>query len=52
MRSRDLEWIQGALNVLIRLFRWYRLLANVAKYKAMTCQMGTRWSGISDEAVL
>ena len=50
--SRDLEWIQGALNVLIRLFRWYRLLANVAKYKAMTCQMGTRWSGISDESVV
>ena len=35
------EWLQGALNVLIGLLRRYRLVANFAKSKAMTCQR--RW---------
>ena len=39
--SRDPEWIQGPLNVPIDLFRRYRLVANVAKSKAMTFQTVT-----------
>ena len=31
------EWLQGALNVLIGLFLWIGLAANVAKSKTMTC---------------
>ena len=38
--SRYLEWIQGAPNLLIRIFRQYGMVANVAKYRAMTCQTG------------
>ena len=34
--SRDPEWLQGDLNVLIGLFRWYGLVSNVAKSKAVT----------------
>ena len=45
------EWLQGALNVLICLFCRYRLVANIAKSKAMTCQLGTIRSRISEEAV-
>ena len=45
------EWIQGALNVLICLVRGYRMLVNVTKSKAMTCQSGTLQSGISEEAL-
>ena len=49
--SRDPEWLQVALNVLIRILRRYRLLANVAKSKAMTFQLGTLRSAILEEAV-
>ena len=49
--SRDLEWLQGALNMLIRLFHRYRLVENVIKYKAITYQPGTLRSGMSEEAV-
>ena len=38
--SREPEWIQVALNVLIRLFRRIGLAANVAKSKMITCQSG------------
>ena len=37
---QDLEWLQGALNVLISLFRRYGLLANFEKSNATTCQTG------------
>ena len=43
--SRDPEEIQGALNVLIGLFRQYRLVVNVAKSKAMTCHPGNGGEG-------
>ena len=49
--SRDTEWLQVTLNVLISLFRWYRLVVNVASSKAMTCQPVTLRSGISEEVV-
>ena len=38
--SRDPEWLQGALNVLIILLQRYGLVTNVDKYKAMMCQPG------------
>ena len=49
--SRDLDWIQGALHVLISLLRRYGLVANFVKLKSMTCQLGTLRSGMSEEAV-
>ena len=36
--SRDLDWLQGYLNVIIGLFRHYKLVANVANSKAMMYQ--------------
>ena len=48
---RDLYWIQRKLNVLIGLFRRNILVANVAKYKAITCQIRTFWSGMLEEVV-
>ena len=36
--SRDLEWLQGALNVLIGLFLKIGLSSNVDKSNTMTCQ--------------
>ena len=38
---QDLEWLHGALNVLIGLFRRIGLMDNVAKSKMMMCQTGT-----------
>ena len=38
--SRDPEWLQGYLNVLIGLFRRIGLMANAVKSKTMTCQPG------------
>ena len=32
-----LEWLQGALNVLIGLLCWYVMVVNVAKSMAMIC---------------
>ena len=34
--SRDTEWIQGAINVLILLFRSVEIMANVAKSNTVT----------------
>ena len=48
--SRDLEWLHGKLNVLIRLFRRIGLAANVKTLNTMTCQPGAIISGISEEA--
>ena len=46
-----MEWLQGDLNVLICLFLWYGLVANVAKYKAVTLQPGILWFIMSEDAV-
>ena len=48
--SRYLEWIQGNLNLIISLFWWYILVANVAKFKSMTCQPVSIRSGMLEEA--
>ena len=45
------ELLQSNLNMLIGLFRQYRLLENVAKSKAMTCHTGTLNLGMSEWAV-
>ena len=44
---QDPECLQGALNVLVNLFRQYRLVMNVAKSKAMTFHLGALWYGMS-----
>ena len=49
--SREPEWLQGSISVLIDLLRQYGLVDNVANYKSMTCQPGAIWSGMSEEAV-
>ena len=49
--SRDPECLQGTPNVLIGLFQWYGLVANITKFKAMTCQSGAIWSGMSEKVV-
>ena len=49
--SRDPGWLQGALNMIIGLFRWYRLVANFVKSKSITCHLGALRSGMSEEAV-
>ena len=38
--ARNPEWLQNALNVIISLFQWCRLFANVAKYWTVTYQNG------------
>ena len=48
IRSRELEWIQNALNVLIGLFRRYRIVANVAKSWTITFQLRALQSGMSE----
>ena len=42
----DPYWIQGAANVLIRLFRRVRLTANTVKSTTMTCHPGVIPMGI------
>ena len=34
-----MEWLQGAMIVLIGLFFRYRMVLSAAKYKSMTCQL-------------
>ena len=38
--SQDLEWLRGALNMIIGLFCWYGLVVIVENFKDMTCQLG------------
>ena len=38
--SRDPEWLQGTINVIIRLFRRVGLMDNVKKSKTMPFQPG------------
>ena len=49
--SRDSDWLQNAMNVLIRLFRRYSLAANVKKSRTMTFQPGELWAGMSEDAM-
>ena len=47
--SREPEWTQGALKILIGMFWQIRLAANVAKLKTTMCQMGAIGPGMSEE---
>ena len=47
----DPEWLHGALNVIIGVFRRYEQVANISKSKAMTCQLVSIWYGMLEEAV-
>ena len=47
--SKDLEWLQGSLNVLIGLFRRVRLMTNVANSSTMICQTELIHTGMSEE---
>ena len=49
--SREQKWLRGSLNMPIGLFRRYGLVANIAKYKSMTCQTVEIWYGMSEEEV-
>ena len=40
IRSRDSEWLQGAVNALVGLFIGVILMVNVAKSKTMNFQPG------------
>ena len=46
---RYLELLQGAINVLIVVFRRVCLLANIKKSKTMTCQPEAIFTGMSEE---
>ena len=48
--SRYLEWLHGALNVLIRLFWRIGLADNVTNHKTIMCQPAVIRSGIPEEA--
>ena len=49
--SRDSDWLQHVLNVLVGLFRRYDLAANIATSRTMTCQSGSLKAGMSEEAM-
>ena len=44
--SRDSDWLQHAMNILVGLFRSYVLVANVAKSPTITCQPGVLQAGM------
>ena len=43
--SRDLEWLQHLMNVLVGLFWQYGLAANISKSRTMTFQPGAHLWG-------
>ena len=50
--SRDPEWLQHAMNVLVGLFRRYGLAAIVTKSRTLTGQPGALRPGMSEEAMV
>ena len=49
--SRDLDWLQHAMNILVGIFRSYDLAANVSKSRIITCQPSALRAGILEEAM-
>ena len=45
--SRDVEWIQHLMNVLVGLLRQYGLVSNIAKSRMMMCQPDSLRLGMS-----
>ena len=50
--SREPDWLQYTINVLVRLFRRYSMADSVAKSRTMTCQPGSLRAGILEEAMV
>ena len=48
--SRDADWLQHAMNILVGLFRWYSLENNVVKSCTMMCQPDALRFGVYAEA--
>ena len=48
--SRDADWLQHSMDVLVGLFQRYGLTANVAKSFTITCQPGALWLVIYAES--
>ena len=48
--SREPDWLQHLMSVLVGIFRGYGLAANVAKYHLMKCQTGAQRLGMYAEA--
>ena len=40
IRSRNPEWLQWDINVLIGIFKTVGVMTNVEKFKTMNCQLG------------
>ena len=49
--SRDPDWLQNTMNVLVGLFRRYGLATNVDKSHTMTCQPSALRAGMPEEAM-
>ena len=49
--SREPDWLQHTMNILVGLFRRYGLAANVNKSHTMTCQPGAIWAGMLEDAM-
>jgi hypothetical protein len=40
LASRDAEFLQRALNILVDLFKWVELKTNTSKMQTMICTLG------------
>ena len=49
--SRNPDWLQHTMNVLVVLFRRYGLATNVANSCIITCHTEALWAGMSEEAM-
>ena len=49
--SRNSDWLQHKMNVLVGIFRRYGLAANIAKSCTTTCQPGALQARMSEEAM-
>ena len=49
--SRDPEWLQHAMNVLVSIFRRYGLVANITKSCTIKCHPRALQAGILEEAM-
>ena len=48
--SRDPDWLQNSINVMLGLYQGYGLADNIAKYRSMMYQPGALRSRMSAEA--
>ena len=50
--SRDADWLQHSMNVLVGLLLHYGFTANVAKSRTMTCEPSALWLGVCRRPIL